>query len=72
MPHLCRGTPLLAPPGTYTVKFSAGGSEQTERLTVRKDPHTEGTEADIEAQTQMLFDVRRDLDTAIDVLNFPP
>ena len=43
-----------------------------ERLTVRKDPHTEGTEADIEAQTQMLFDVRRDLDTAIDVLNFPP
>jgi hypothetical protein len=28
-----------------------------------------GTEADIEAQTQMLVDLRRDLNTAIDVLN---
>ncbi|OFW12029.1 MAG: sialidase [Acidobacteria bacterium RIFCSPLOWO2_02_FULL_67_36] len=60
---------ILAPPGTYTVKLSAGGREQTEPLTVRKDPHTAGTEADIQAQTEMLFNLRRDLNTAIDVLN---
>ncbi len=32
-------------------------------------PNTAGTEADIQAQTQMLLDLRRDLNTAIDVLN---
>ena len=60
---------ILAPPGTYTVKLSAGGREQTKPLTVRKDPHTAGTEADFQAQTEMLFNLRRDLNTAIDVLN---
>jgi hypothetical protein len=38
-------------------------------LTVRKDPNTAGTEADIAAQTEMLVALRRDLNTAIDVLN---
>ena len=60
---------LLAPPGTYTVKLSAGGHDQTQPLTVRKDPNTAGTEADIAAQTEMLVALRRDLNTAIDVLN---
>ena len=36
---------------------------------MRKDPNTAGIEADIAAQTQMLFDLRRDLNTAVDVLN---
>jgi len=60
---------ILAPPGTYTVKLSVGGTEQTRPLVVRKDPHSGGTEADIQAQTEMLFNLRRDLNTAIDVLN---
>jgi hypothetical protein len=60
---------VLAPPGTYTVKLSVGGRDQTQTLTVRKDPNTAGTEADIEAQTGMLFDLRRDLNAAVDVLN---
>ncbi len=60
---------ILAPPGTYTVKLSVGGREGTQPLTVRKDPNTAGTEADIQAQTEMLFELRRDLNTAIDVLN---
>jgi photosystem II stability/assembly factor-like uncharacterized protein len=60
---------VLMPPGTYTVKLSAGGREQTQPLVVRKDPNSAGTEADIAAQTQVLTDLSRDLNTAVDVVN---
>src|SRR5205823_5864366 len=60
---------ILEPPGTYTVKLSVGGRDYTQPLTVRKDPHSAGTEADIEAQHRMLLDLRRDLDNATDVVN---
>jgi len=60
---------ILAPPGTYTVRLSAGGRSLTRPLVVRKDPHSAGTEADIQAQTRMLFELRRDLNTAVGLLN---
>jgi photosystem II stability/assembly factor-like uncharacterized protein len=60
---------LLAPPGTYTVKLAIGGRELTQALVVRKDPNSAGTEADVQAQTRVLFDLRRDLDTAIAIVN---
>jgi hypothetical protein len=60
---------VLAPPGAYTVKLSAGGKELSQPLVVRKDPNTAGTEADIAAQTGVLLDLRRDLNTAVDMLN---
>jgi photosystem II stability/assembly factor-like uncharacterized protein len=60
---------ILAPPGTYTVKLSAGGRDLTAPLTVLKDPNSAGTEADIAEQTRMMFDLRRDLDTAVDGAN---
>jgi photosystem II stability/assembly factor-like uncharacterized protein len=60
---------VLMPPGTYTVKLSVGGREQTQPLVVRKDPNAGGTEADIEAQTAMLFTLRRDLNDAADAVN---
>jgi hypothetical protein len=60
---------ILAPPGTYTVKLSAAGRELTAALTVVKDPNTAGTEADIAEQTRMLFDLRRDLNLAVDAVN---
>jgi hypothetical protein len=41
---------VLLPPGTYTVTLTAGGQTQTEQVNVLKDPHTTGTEADIQAQ----------------------
>src|SRR5439155_9307081 len=53
---------ILAPPGNYTVKLSVGGRELTQPLTVRKDPHSGGTEADLQAQMTMLLDLRRDLE----------
>ena len=60
---------ILQPPGSYTVKLSVGGRDYTQPLEVRKDPHSAGTEADIEAQHRMLLDVRRDLDAAVDAVN---
>jgi len=60
---------ILQPPGTYTVKLSVGGREYTQQLTVRKDPHSAGTEADIEVQHRMLLDIRRDLDATVDAIN---
>lgn len=60
---------LLAPPGTYTVKLSIGGRDFTEQLTVRKDPHSGGTEADIQAQTAVLTDLRTGMNSAVDAIN---
>ena len=60
---------ILTPPGTYTVKIAAGGRELSQPLTVLKDPHSGGTEADLAAQTAMMMDLRRDLNTAVDLVN---
>jgi hypothetical protein len=60
---------ILQPPGTYTVKLAAGGRELTQPLVVRKDPHSAGTEADIEAQTKVLAELRRDLNVAVGLVN---
>jgi photosystem II stability/assembly factor-like uncharacterized protein len=60
---------ILQPPGSYTVKLLVGGRDYSQPLVVRKDPHSAGTEAEIEAQHRMLLDVRRDLDAAVDAVN---
>jgi hypothetical protein len=60
---------ILQPPGRYTAKLSVGGRELTQPLVVRKDPHSAGTEADIEAQTETLVELRRDLNAAVALLN---
>ncbi len=46
---------VLVPPGTYTVTLTAGGQSYTEKLNVLKDPHTAGTEADIQAQLKVQY-----------------
>jgi hypothetical protein len=60
---------LLAPPGTYTVKLTVGGREFTQSLIVRKDPNSGGTEADIDAQTQVLLSLRQDVNDAVAAVN---
>ena len=60
---------VLMPPGTYTVKLSVAGAESSQQLVVKKDPNSEGTEADIAAQMAMVFELRKDLETAADTVN---
>ena len=59
---------VLVPPGTYTVALQAGGPEQTQKIEVRKDPNTAGSEADVLAQTQLSLAIRDDLDAAAEAI----
>ena len=60
---------LLAPPGTYTVKLTVDGQEFSQPLTVLKDPNAGGNDADIQKQTAMLIELRKDLESAADMVN---
>jgi photosystem II stability/assembly factor-like uncharacterized protein len=60
---------VLLPPGNYTVRLSVGSLEASQPLVVRKDPNSFGTEADIETQMAMLFDLRSDVDRAAEMVN---
>ncbi len=60
---------VLVAPGTYTVTLAVGEEQYTRRLEVLKDPNTEGTEADIRAQTAMLLELRDDMNAAAETIN---
>jgi photosystem II stability/assembly factor-like uncharacterized protein len=60
---------LLTAPGTYTVKLSAAGSEQTQKLVVRKDPNSGGSDAELTEQMKTLSELRADVERAADVVN---
>jgi hypothetical protein len=53
------------------VKLTVGAeaTSVSERLVVQKDPNSEGTEADINAQSAMLFELRKDMEGAADMVN---
>ncbi len=56
-----RQVSILLPPGRYTVRLKAAGETREQPLTVLKDPHSAGTEADIAAQVAFLHEVRDDI-----------
>ncbi|MGE0816874.1 MAG: WD40/YVTN/BNR-like repeat-containing protein [Vicinamibacterales bacterium] len=60
---------ILAPPGAYTVKLSIGGRDYQQPLTVLKDPHSGGTEADIQGQTTLLTTLATGLNAGVDAVN---
>ncbi len=60
---------VLSPPGTYTVKLSVDGQEVSQPLTVRKDPNTSGSEADISAQTKALLEIQDEISQIADMIN---
>lgn len=55
---------LLMPPGSYTVKLVVDGREHVQPLTVRKDPNSGGSEAEIAEQMRMLTAIRTDMNAA--------
>jgi hypothetical protein len=60
---------LLEPPGTYTVQLTVDGRTLTQPLEVRKDPHSGGTLADIQAQRKVLLELHDAVNRAADVVN---
>ncbi len=60
---------MLAPPGTYTVKLTVGGKDYTQTLKVLKDPHSNGTEGDIQLQTKLMTSLTGQIDSAVDAVN---
>ncbi len=64
------GGGVLQPPGTYTVTLLVDGEEMGSRsLTVLKDPDSEGTQADIEAQTALVEEIVADRNRAAGMVN---
>jgi hypothetical protein len=60
--------PIVAP-GTYKVKLNVGGTEFVQNLVVKKDPNSEGTLSDIEAQVKTLVEIRDNLDQVVDAID---
>ena len=64
-----QGMSVRHPPGTYTVTLDVGGRELTTQLEVLKDPSSEGTLADIQAQAELMSEIRDDLASTADAVN---
>ena len=60
---------LLAPPGSYTVKLTAGTQTESQPLVLRKDPNSGGSDDDIRANTVVAQATLRDLDSAVAMIN---
>jgi hypothetical protein len=60
---------ILAPPGQYTVTLTIGGRDYSQPLTVLKDPHSGGTDADINAQTTLLSTLATGLNGGVEAVN---
>ncbi|MGD8320354.1 MAG: sialidase, partial [Gemmatimonadota bacterium] len=60
---------ILSPPGAYTVTMEVGGERFSQPLTVKKDPHSEGSLDDIDAQVRMLRSLYADMNRVAAMTN---
>ncbi len=60
---------LLASPGKYTVSLNVGDEVQSQSFTLLKDPNTEGSTSDIEAQKELLDKIRVDYEAISKTVN---
>ena len=60
---------VLAPPGAYTVKLTVDGKDYTRPLRVLKDPHSNGTEGDIQIQTRLVNSLSDEMNGVVDAVN---
>ncbi len=62
----------LVPPGSYTVRLTVGDTTPaalTQSLTVLKDPNTAGSDADVQAQTELARAIRAEQDSVARMIN---
>ena len=62
-------TAHLVPPGAYNVHLVINGNTSTEQLTLLRDPNTESSEADINAQHDFMSNLHDDIDEAAGMVN---
>jgi photosystem II stability/assembly factor-like uncharacterized protein len=60
---------LLVAPGTYTVTLTVGGEKSTQNLNVLKDPHSAGTERDIQEQIELVAALRQEMNALAGSVN---
>jgi hypothetical protein len=60
---------ILVPPGNYSVKLTVDGREFSQPLAILKDPNSAGSDGDIQKQTALLWDLRKDTESAADMVN---
>jgi photosystem II stability/assembly factor-like uncharacterized protein len=60
--------PIVAP-GQYTVRMKVDGQTYTQLLTVLRDPHSPGTDADIQQSVQTLLRISNDITQVSDTVN---
>ncbi len=48
----------VAPPGTYQVRMRVGGETQSHTFRLKKDPRSDATDADLQAQFKLLIAIR--------------
>jgi hypothetical protein len=60
--------PIVAP-GTYTVRLKLEGQSYTQPITVVRDPHSPGADADIAASVKTLLQITEDITTVSNTIN---
>ena len=60
---------IMAPPGTYHVLLKLGEEVMSKKLEVIKDPHSEGTMADISLQNGLMKKIYDDLNLTANYIN---
>ena len=60
---------ILVMPGKYNVHLDVGANTSVEEVEVLKDPHSEGSMEDIEAQTLIMEDLQKDMTTVAKMVN---
>ena len=63
-----RPVPPVAPPGRYTVRLSAGGQTYDRKFEIRRDSRAGVTDADLQAQFELLVKIRDKVSETSDVL----
>jgi len=60
---------IMVAPGSYTVRLTVGGGQYDQELEVRKDPRSDGSLADIQAQVALQLEVRGEINTTSGMIN---
>ena len=68
-PTSTRGFSPLVLPGNYTISLKVGDKEYSQPLKLLKDPNSEGTDADVIAQKNLVDQIKKDISSAVEMVN---